>query len=283
MVFQALAGLMQAVKDVFASIREMVGWYPEDAKIIFLGLDSAGKTTLLQMLAKDRLGCNAPTVHNSQEEIYYQGRTFVARDMGGHQTVRRLWKDYIANIDAIFFLVDAANRSRLEEARQELHKLLAIENIRDVPIVILGNKIDVPIAVSQDEFLRFMGLEGGMGRGSDKWGAGYSSESAPPAHTYLMDWNARHTSGGGYGSRGGQGHNYNDQGSVEMPLYLTNAYYPVLPDKSMHPTMHFFEPCAHRAPLEVFMTSILHKQGYGAAFKWMAQSLKDRPQWAAYK
>merc|ERR1712048_1131866 len=76
---------------------------------------------------------------------------FQAVDCGGHQTARRIWRDYCQGVDGILFLVDAADRTRFAEAREELHKLLEEPGLADVPIAVLGNKIDIPVAASEDE------------------------------------------------------------------------------------------------------------------------------------
>merc|ERR1719223_2686358 len=75
-------------------------------------------------------------------------RTF---DLGGHETARRIWKDYYATVNGVIFLVDAADRTRFAEAREELHMLLDEPSLRDVPIAVLGNKIDIAVAASEHE------------------------------------------------------------------------------------------------------------------------------------
>ena len=131
-----LKQLATKINEAFTSLCQLIGLMPEEAKLIFLGLDNAGKSTLLHMLKTDRLGAMNPTQHHSTEEFTVDGRLFVARDMGGHAVMRRIWKDYLCEgaVDGIFFLVDSADRTRLEEARIELHRLLALPGLANVPI-----------------------------------------------------------------------------------------------------------------------------------------------------
>lgn len=75
-------------------------------------------------------------------------------------TARRVWKDYFPAVDAIVFLVDASDRSRLPESRAELDALLTDEQLSACPVLVLGNKIDKPGAASEDELRQFFNLFG---------------------------------------------------------------------------------------------------------------------------
>merc|ERR1719335_1500035 len=83
---------------------------------------------------------------------------FRTYDLGGHETARRIWKDYFATVDGIIFLVDAADRTRFKEAQEELSGLLEDQSLQNVPFVVLGNKIDIPTAASEDELRNALNL-----------------------------------------------------------------------------------------------------------------------------
>lgn len=162
--------------DWFWNILGYFGLYQKDAKILFLGLDNAGKTTLLHMLKDDRLITSPPTQHPNMEELVMGNIKFKAWDLGGHLQTRHVWETYMTEVNAIVFVVDAADQERLSEAGRELNHLLNMDALSAVPFLVLGNKIDVAGCLPGDELSRALGLVGTTEKGISAVGGGRAVE-----------------------------------------------------------------------------------------------------------
>jgi GTP-binding protein SAR1 len=142
----------------FWSTLQSLGLINKSAKLLFLGLDNAGKTTLLHMLRDNRLVQHTPTRNPTSEELKMGNVMFRTFDLGGHKEARKLWKEYYQSVDAVVFLIDSADKGRFEECRQELSSLLLDEDMSTVPILCLGNKVDKADAVSEWILRESLGL-----------------------------------------------------------------------------------------------------------------------------
>jgi ADP-ribosylation factor 1/2 len=139
----------------------------KDLRILMVGLDAAGKTTILYKLKLGELVTTIPTIGFNVETIEYKGICFSVWDVGGQDKIRPLWRHYYHNTQGIIFVVDSNDRERVELARDELHKMLSEEELQDAVVLVLANKQDIPGALSAAELMK--GLDLGSVGGSRKW------------------------------------------------------------------------------------------------------------------
>mmetsp|Transcript_7504 Transcript_7504/g.23912 ORF Transcript_7504/g.23912 Transcript_7504/m.23912 type:complete len:240 (+) Transcript_7504:28-747(+) len=117
-------------------------------KILMLGLDSAGKTTILYQLKLGELAATTPTLGVNVETVTYKNIEFMVMDMGGQDKIRALWSHYYDGANALIFVVDSSDEERLAEAKEELRKLLGEEALKEALLLVFANKQDLPQALS---------------------------------------------------------------------------------------------------------------------------------------
>ncbi|GAB5367161.1 hypothetical protein AAMO2058_001205800 [Amorphochlora amoebiformis] len=149
---------MEYVTGLLRGILRMFGFFRREATVVLLGLDNAGKTSLQHKLTTGQSHSFVPTQKPHQQEFTVGNVTLKAWDLGGHKAVRKLWKTYYRTADGIVFVVDAADRKRMGEARKVLRYLLREEALKSTPMAILGNKSDLKDAVGMDELRDGLGL-----------------------------------------------------------------------------------------------------------------------------
>ena len=155
------------IYNFFRSGLEWLGFFQKSANIIFLGLDNAGKTTMLYMLQSDKFTQTDSTIHPHQAEVTIGNIKFNSYDLGGHIQARKTWREYAGTVDGVIFMVDAADIQRLPEAKEELESLLNMPELKDTPVVVFGNKVDKKEALKEEEFRDAMGLPYHMTKGKD--------------------------------------------------------------------------------------------------------------------
>ncbi|KAF8576415.1 ARF/SAR [Ramaria rubella] len=129
-----------------------------DMRILMLGLDNAGKTTILYKLKLGEVVTTLPTIGFNVETVEYKNICFNVWDVGGQYKIRQLWKHYYQNTQGLIFVVDSNDPERVVEAREELHVLLEADELRDALLLVFANKQDLPQALNAAELTDKLGL-----------------------------------------------------------------------------------------------------------------------------
>lgn len=127
----------------------------KQAQILLLGLDSAGKSTLLYKLKLAKDIVTMPTIGFNVEMLELEkGLSVTVWDVGGQEKMRTVWGSYCERISGLVYVVDSADKQRLEDSRREFEQILKNEHIKNVPVVLLANKQDVPGALTAEDITR---------------------------------------------------------------------------------------------------------------------------------
>jgi small GTP-binding protein len=119
----------------------------KEYRILMLGLDAAGKTTLLYRLKLGEVQQTAPTIGFNMEEVTYRNISFTVWDVGGQDKLRSLWRHYYEGAHALIFVVDSNDVERVSIAKSELNRLLATEELQSAVVLVFANKQDLPNAL----------------------------------------------------------------------------------------------------------------------------------------
>uniref|UniRef100_A0A5F9CD00 ADP ribosylation factor 1 n=1 Tax=Oryctolagus cuniculus TaxID=9986 RepID=A0A5F9CD00_RABIT len=168
----------------------------KEMRILMVGLDAAGKTTILYKLKLGEIVTTIPTIGEklgpgrrfggkpkaglwlgsglgpglpgdtfatllpgfNVETVEYKNISFTVWDVGGQDKIRPLWRHYFQNTQGLIFVVDSNDRERVNEAREELMRMLAEDELRDAVLLVFANKQDLPNAMNAAEITDKLGL-----------------------------------------------------------------------------------------------------------------------------
>lgn len=134
-----------------------------EIRILLLGLDNAGKTTILYELQLGEVIETVPSTSYTAigfnvETIVYHNLKLQVWDLGGQGSIRPFWRCYYPNTSGIVYVVDSADRDRIDLCRTELAALLQEEDLKAAPLLVLANKQDLPSPMSHSEVSERLGL-----------------------------------------------------------------------------------------------------------------------------
>ncbi|KAH3732573.1 ADP-ribosylation factor 1 [Pelomyxa schiedti] len=142
--------------SVFAKLFSGLG--RKDMRILMVGLDAAGKTTILYKLKLGEIVTTIPTIGFNVETVEYKNINFTVWDVGGQDKIRPLWRHYFQNTQGLIFVVDSNDRERISEAHDELQKMLNEDELREAVVLVFANKQDLPNAMTVSELTDKLGM-----------------------------------------------------------------------------------------------------------------------------
>ncbi|KAK4231550.1 hypothetical protein QBC38DRAFT_466038 [Podospora fimiseda] len=131
----------------------------KELRILMLGLDNAGKTTIVKKIMGEDVNTVSPTLGFNIKTIDYEGYKLNIWDVGGQKTLRSYWRNYFEKTDALIWVVDTTDRLRIDDCREELHNLLGEERLSGASLLVFANKTDVKGCMTREELLKALRLD----------------------------------------------------------------------------------------------------------------------------
>ncbi|KAK3168331.1 ADP-ribosylation factor-like protein 2 [Lepraria neglecta] len=131
----------------------------KEMRILMLGLDNAGKTTIVKKLMNEDVNTVSPTLGFIIQTIDYEGYRLNIWDVGGQKTLRSYWRNYFEKTDALIWVVDATDRLRIDDCRHELASLLVEERLMGASLLVFANKKDVGGCMTDEEIQKALRLD----------------------------------------------------------------------------------------------------------------------------
>ncbi|KAI5082993.1 hypothetical protein GOP47_0002736 [Adiantum capillus-veneris] len=144
-------GLLSIIRKVKKKEKEM--------RILMVGLDNAGKTTIVKRINGEDTSGISPTLGFNIKTMQYKSFRLNIWDVGGQKTLRSYWRNYYEQTDGLVWVVDSSDLRRLDDCRAELHNLLKEERLSGASLLVLANKQDIRGALKPAEIAKVLNLE----------------------------------------------------------------------------------------------------------------------------
>jgi ADP-ribosylation factor-like protein 2 len=129
-----------------------------EVRLLILGLDNAGKTTILRKFCGEDINKIEPTLGFNIKTLEHRSYKLNVWDVGGQRTIRAYWRNYFESTDGLVWVVDSSDKARMETCRNELFSLLNQEKLAGASLLILANKQDIAGALSSEEIADILQL-----------------------------------------------------------------------------------------------------------------------------
>lgn len=172
---------------IFSNIWDKLFNKLKDVRMVMVGLDAAGKTTIMYKMKLGETPKTIPTIGFNVETIEYKKLTMTIWDIGGQDKLRGLWHHYYENTQALIYVVDSADIDRMDIAREELFKALNSLELENAPLLVYANKQDLPEALTPDQIIEKLNLRSLKGR---SWLVQGTTGTEGKGLTEGLDWMA---------------------------------------------------------------------------------------------
>ncbi|XP_038608431.1 ADP-ribosylation factor-like protein 8B [Tachyglossus aculeatus] len=149
---------------MLALLSRLLDWlrsllWKEEMELTLVGLQYSGKTTFLNVLASGQFTEDMiPTVGFNMRKINKGNVTIKVWDIGGQPRFRSMWERYCRGVNAVIYMVDAADVEKLEASKNEFHSLVEKPQLHGIPVLVLGNKRDLPNALDEKQLIEKLNL-----------------------------------------------------------------------------------------------------------------------------
>ncbi|MCJ1463259.1 hypothetical protein MMC07_001865 [Pseudocyphellaria aurata] len=131
----------------------------KEMRILMLGLDNAGKTTIVKQIMNEDVNDVSPTLGFIIKTVDHEGYKLNIWDVGGQDTLRSYWRNYFEKTDALIWVVDATDRRRIDDCRAELAGLLLEERLMGASLLVFANKTDIEDCMANSEIQQGLQLD----------------------------------------------------------------------------------------------------------------------------
>ena len=142
----------------FSNVWDNLFGEDREFRLVIVGLDEAGKSTILYNMRLGEPVNTGPTIGYNSEDLKVKNVSVKVFDLAGQQKLRNVWKYYYSSIEGIIFVVDASKQERMPEAKDELLAMLSNEEAKNVPVLVFANKQDMPGALKRETVIEQLGL-----------------------------------------------------------------------------------------------------------------------------
>merc|ERR1712086_1117286 len=180
-------GIIIAMGVLMSKVWErMVG--KTEMRMGMVGLDAAGKTTVLYKLKLGEVVTTIPTIGFNVETVEYKNINFTVWDVGGQDKIRKLWRYYYQNTQGLIFVVDSNDQDPIGDACEEIAKILSEDEMREAVVLVFANKQDLPNSMPAAEVIEKLGLQTMQNR---KWFVQSACATTGDGLYEGLDWMSR--------------------------------------------------------------------------------------------